>query len=112
MHHCSIKKFRLLPVFIASLFLFIAAAFFAATTQAATSTPLTPNANKTELAYFYVYDRYPGRYWGPWRHRHYHSNVYWTGWRPYYYRHGYRCQRSCLINRWNGVIIRCVKRCY
>ncbi|ASQ46066.1 hypothetical protein [Legionella clemsonensis] len=110
MYYCSVKRFRLLPVLITSVFLFLAAGFFAATAQAATSTPLTPSANKTELAYFYVYDRYPGRYWGP--RRYYHRNVYWTGWRTYYYRHGYRCQRNCLINRWNGAIIRCAKRCF
>lgn len=48
----------------------------------------------------------PGVYYGP----RYRGN-YWTGWRTYY-RHGHRCVRRCLINRWNGAVIRCNRRCF
>ncbi|KTC86605.1 hypothetical protein [Legionella brunensis] len=115
MNNCSAKQLRLLPILIASL-IFIAIGF-SSNVQAATPTHGTSSANPMQLAYFYVYDSYPGRYWGPWRHgrwgpRYYRPhNLYWTGWHTYYYRHGHRCQKSCLINSWNGFIIRCVKRC-
>lgn len=35
------------------------------------------------------------------------TNFYWTRWKYL----GHRCKRSCLINRWNGVVVRCKKVC-
>jgi hypothetical protein len=102
----SIKKLRLLPILVASFLLL--AMCFSANTQAAI-TPSMPNSNPMQLAYHYVHG-HPGYYHGSWRPRHY--GTYWTGWRPYYWRHGYRCKRSCLINRWNGSVIRCKNRCF
>ncbi|KTD20787.1 hypothetical protein [Legionella israelensis] len=49
-----------------------------------------------------------GVYFGPGYHR---RGIYWTGWRTYY-RHGRRCVRKCLVNRWTGQVIRCQRRCY
>jgi hypothetical protein len=47
-------------------------------------------------------------YHGP---SYYYPKAYWSGWTPYYYR-GYTCQKRCLINRYTGAIVQCVKRCY
>ncbi|KTD19263.1 Uncharacterised protein [Legionella lansingensis] len=103
MNSCSVKKLRLLPIIVVSALLFLAMAF------ATTAQAKKYYVYDRYYPYHYHYDRYyPYRYYyAPWR---YHRGAYWTGWRSYYYRHGYRCQRSCLIN-WNGVVIRCAKRC-
>ncbi|KTD13808.1 hypothetical protein [Legionella hackeliae] len=128
MYNSSVKRIRLLPVLLTSFIIFFAVGF-TATTQAATSEPSPTPAKQMQLAYFNVYNKpgyykhsgyynhsgyhkYPGRYWGPWRNRYYQPTLYWSNWYPYYYRHGYRCQKSCLINSWNGMIIRCQKRCF
>ncbi len=47
-------------------------------------------------------------YFGPGYRR---PSAYWTGWRVYH-RHGRRCARKCLVNRYTGRIIRCHRRCY
>lgn len=35
------------------------------------------------------------------------SGAYWTGWRS----GGYRCQKSCLIDKWTGLVVQCKRRC-
>lgn len=35
-------------------------------------------------------------------------NYFWTEWRYV----GRGCEKSCLINRWTGEVIRCERRCY
>ncbi|KTC69267.1 hypothetical protein Lbir_2006 [Legionella birminghamensis] len=82
--------------------------------QVNTTSPQTTLAGK-QLAYYYGghWYRYPGHYYGPgyiyygprYYNRHYYKN-YWTGWRPYGH-----CRKTCLINQWNGQVIRCVRRC-
>ncbi|WP_146740002.1 hypothetical protein [Legionella quinlivanii] len=85
----------------------------------------TPNKPQTslagqQLAYYYGghWYRYPGNYYGPgyiyygpryynrtYYPKHYYRN-YWSGWRPYGH-----CRQTCLINQWNGQVIKCVRRC-
>ncbi|HDS3847954.1 hypothetical protein [Legionella pneumophila] len=60
----------------------------------------------TQFAYFIGVHSYPGNYY--WRSPVYYKNVYWTKWRYI----GYGCQKSCLIDRWSGRVIRCAKRCF
>lgn len=110
----SVKSLGLLPTLVVSSLLFLAVGFTANVHATSTQQQSAPGVtNNLQLAYYYVHGYWgPGyrHYWGP---GYYHRRgVYWTGWRPYYYRHGVRCQRSCLVNRWNGAIIRCAKRCY
>ncbi|WED44480.1 hypothetical protein [Legionella cardiaca] len=111
MNNYSVKEFKLLPILTAFFLIFIAIGY-TTTAQAATVQPSTVSKNfqPTQLAYFYVYDTYPGRYWGPWRHYH-RPRAYWTGWNTIYLGHRTICQRNCLVNTWNGMVIRCVKRC-
>ena len=53
-------------------------------------------------------------YWrSRWRgpdYRRMYRPTFWTGWRTYYYR-GLYCKKTCLIDRWSRVVIRCKKRC-
>lgn len=118
MSNCSVRKFRLQHFLIASLLMLIT---LGSATTARAETPVSSTNNPVQLAYFYVYDTYPGRHWGPWggpwgpdrwqnRHRH-RSNFFWTGWNTMYFRNGFRCQKSCLIDPWDGSVIRCAKRC-
>lgn len=109
---------KLLPIIFASVLFFTAIP----SAQAEGNVVAAPNAMAgTQLAYYYGghWYRHPGRYWGPGyvyygpRYYHYYYaphvyRTYWTGWRPY----GYRCNRTCLVNQWNGGVVRCVRRCY
>ncbi|WP_457589636.1 hypothetical protein, partial [Legionella pneumophila] len=63
-------------------------------------------SGNTQLAYFIGIHSYPGNYY--WRGPVYYKNAYWTKWRYF----GYGCQKSCLIDRWSGRVIRCAKRCF
>ncbi|WP_131794612.1 hypothetical protein [Fluoribacter gormanii] len=66
-----------------------------------------------QLAYFVGY--HSGNYYEPspyyepppYHHHRHHRRFYWTDWR--YIGHG--CSQSCLIDRWNGGVIRCKRSC-
>lgn len=69
-----------------------------------------------ELSYFRVYRAYPRWQYGPRSYvypgpGYYRPGYVWTPWRSYYFRYGINCSRSCLINKRNGKIFRCIKRC-
>lgn len=100
----SAKYFKLLPLYLGVTL----AMLFSST--ALTMSSNVAKAPLIQLAHYHGYYNYPAGYWQP--QRYHHSNYYWTNGRPYYHRHGYRCHQSCMINRWNGQIVRCVNRCF
>ncbi|HCJ1063252.1 TPA: hypothetical protein NQN31_000910 [Legionella pneumophila] len=85
--------------------LFITILFSNAASASNTNTDQYFSGN-TQLAYFIGIHSYPGNYY--WRGPVYYKNAYWTKWRYI----GYGCQKSCLIDRWSGRVIRCAKRCF
>lgn len=106
----STQRYRILPLVVISFILLIGT-FYSTNVRATNSISQSPG---TQLAY---YNGWHGGGWHRggwgWGGGYYGvgygvSNVYWTGWR-YYGRH---CQRSCLVNRWNGHVIRCHRRCF
>ncbi|MDI9818397.1 MULTISPECIES: hypothetical protein [unclassified Legionella] len=105
----SVKRFGLLPAVVFSFVLLLAAGS-TASAKAASPQQAPGATNYIQLAYYHVHNRHRDRHWGS-KRGHYRHHTYWTGWRTYHRRHGIRCQRSCLVNRWNGAIIRCVNRC-
>lgn len=97
-------------------------------TSASANTTPSPNPTLTPGTQLAYYVGHPRRYYGRgyygrgyYGHRYYRRAVYaapivyagyragsyWTGWR--YIGHG--CSRSCLVNRYNGHVIRCKQRC-
>lgn len=70
----------------------------------------------SEQSYFRVYRAYPRWEYGPRSYiypgpGYYRPGYVWTPWRSYYFRYGINCSKSCLINKANGKIFRCIKRC-
>ena len=106
MEKVSASNFKLRPILLVSIILFIGT--FYSVCANATNMAQPPG---TQLSYFVGYHNYYGGYYRPgyvyYGHRHYHRNVYWTGWR---YK-GYGCRKNCLIDRWTGRAIRCTRRC-
>ncbi|HAT7922286.1 TPA: hypothetical protein JBA38_02480 [Legionella pneumophila] len=85
--------------------LFITVSFSNAANANSTNSAQYLSGN-TQLAYFIGFHSYPGNYY--WRGSIYYKNAYWTKWRYI----GYGCQKSCLIDRSSGRVIRCAKRCF
>ncbi|KTD65222.1 hypothetical protein [Legionella spiritensis] len=109
----GVCEFKSLPVFLSSILFLITLCFSnqvnAGENRSELQRSVLQTAAPNQYAYYYGYGYRPRGYiyYGP----RYRSRYYWTGGRVYY-RHGLRCQRRCLVNRWNGVVVRCVRRCY
>lgn len=101
----SIQYHKLLPMLIVSFIIFIGS-FYSSFAQANTQLTQPPG---TQLAFYIGFHNYYGGYYNPvyYGPRYYRYRTYWTGWR--YIGHG--CRQSCLIDRWNGRVIRCSRRC-
>lgn len=112
MEGISVRDNKLMPVFLACALLFTS--IFYSNYVHANNASSPPG---TQLAYFVGYHSYYGAYYPGYgeyypgyvyyRTRNYHR-AYWTHW----IRIGYACRQKCLINRWNGRVVRCVRRCY
>lgn len=100
------KSYR---AFILSVFSFLILTGGLYSTVAKANTPPPAPLAGEQLAYYIGYHSAPGYvYYGPQYYPHYHPRkLYWTGWR--YIGHG--CRKNCLINRWNGRILRCDRTC-
>lgn len=99
----STHNFKLLNVINSYLILFLM--LLISNIAGASTNPNQQPLSNTQLAYYIGIHSYPGYYWrGPV----YYRSTYWTKWR--YIGHG--CQKSCLIEKWSGRVIRCAKRCF
>ncbi|QRN03696.1 hypothetical protein GH742_07345 [Legionella sp. MW5194] len=106
------KKPRLLSMAL-TLALLLPLSIASSYAESRTTTAFEPLSAGPQLAFYFMYDHgyYPPPayiYYGP-KHRH---RYYWTGWQPIYWRHGIQCQQRCLVNRWNGRILQCERRCF
>lgn len=109
MEKVSSRQYKIIPALIISLALLIGA-FYSSFASATETIPQPPG---TQLAWFVGYHNYYGGgyyrpnyvYSGP---RYRYRNVHWTGWRYV----GYHCQRTCLVNNWDGRVLRCNRRCF
>lgn len=108
MEHAKTQHYRVLPLIFLS-FVLLAGGLYS--TQAkASSSSTTPLAGQ-QLAYYigyhsapsYVYQEPRPRY-----HHHHPRRSYWTGWRYV----GHNCRKNCLIDRWNGRVLRCNRVCH
>ncbi|MFT4059138.1 MAG: hypothetical protein QM652_06275 [Legionella sp.] len=101
MEQVSIKSYKAHFILPFSIILLISALY---SPRAKANTLESTSIAGQQLAYFIGYHSAPGYiYYGP-RH---HRNFYWTGWR--YVGHG--CRKNCLVDRWNGRVIRCNRIC-
>ena len=96
---------RTLPLLL-SFILLLAACYSGSANAVVVQKNLTQTAAGTQLAYYYGY-HHPRPFYGP----RFNNRVYWGGWRPHR-GYGQNCQRRCLVNQWNGRIIRCERRCW
>lgn len=105
MEQVNAKGYRqTLPILLISILMLTGALY---STLAKANTPSSPLAG-AQLAYFIGYHSAPGYvYYGPQYYHRHHRKLYWTGWR--YVGHG--CRKNCLVDRWNGRIIRCNRVC-
>jgi hypothetical protein len=107
MEKVSTFNYKVRPILIASIILFIGA-FYTVRAHADTNIAQPPG---TQLAYFIGHTSYYGGYYRPdfvyYGHRHYHHKVFWTGWKYI----NYGCRQNCLVDRWTGRAIRCSRRC-
>ena len=97
--------------FLASGLILLALTLFSNPVKAALPGSVETSAiNGVQLASFYYGPR--RGYWrggigfGP-GYGYHRRGVYWTGWRSM----GPRCQRTCLVNPYNGYVVRCKTRC-
>jgi len=103
----DINKRSLLTAWIAAFFLFLLVGFTSKACADSIQATVPPS-----VGHYHPHQPPHSIHRGDWGHCHGHrGGMYWNYY-PYYYRHGVRCQKSCLINRWNGAIIRCKQQCY
>lgn len=109
----NIKPFNLQQALLATLL------FITNTSHASLNTNkinALPQANHQLAYYIGVHYQPNNHYYPPQIHSTYRYHSYWRNHRNHYWINSnhisYHCQKSCVIDRWNGRIIRCYTRCY